>query len=141
MRRLLLALATVLAGLGLTFLVSWRDWRAFAQSSPAPAVTVTWSAPTQNVDGTPIVGLASYEVQWFGATVEPWSAYNADEVPVSVTSYSVPLICGSYSIQVRADTVDPVTGAINSSDWTAPVTYATSVPCPPNVIDALLQVQ
>ena len=120
--------------------ISGYNWRAYAQTQQTTA-TVTWSAPTENSDGTPLTGLAGYEVQWFGATVDPWLSYNSDAVPADQTSYTVPLICGAYTIQARAVTSDPQTGAIATSDWTAPVTVDTHRACPANLINALFSVK
>jgi hypothetical protein len=105
---------------------------AYAQAVPA-SVTVSWTAPAlQYTDGTPITGgtLYGYELEWQGATSEPWTWFDAMELPPTATSASVPVYCGVYSITIR-DVVELPDGSLRPSDTAGPITHDTGQQCPP----------
>lgn len=60
-----------------------------ATEAQTPADTLTWSAPTQRVDGTalPASEIAAYEVEWGTSTAGPFP--NTFQVPGTATSYTV----------------------------------------------------
>lgn len=107
---------------------------ALAQAQTPTQLPLTWSAPAiEFTNGTPIPGgrLYGYEIDWFGATSNPWYSYDSLFVDPAATSASIPVICGSYSITISSVFFDG-SGDLLISQPAGPITYNTGVACPPS---------
>jgi len=67
------------------------------------AVTLSWVAPTENTDGTPLFDLAGYEIFWGG---QPGSySYSVEILNPGITTYIVEhLTAGTYYFAIKAVT-------------------------------------
>jgi hypothetical protein len=63
-------------------------------------VKLSWQAPTQNVDGSPLVNLAGYRIH-YGTSSRNYSTVVALNNPAA-TSYSVRLPSGDYYLAMTA---------------------------------------
>jgi hypothetical protein len=91
------------------------------------SATLTWTAPTQDTDGTPVGTIDHYTVSWSRTAGGPV----AGTMDVKTLTATVPVSCGSMQFSVTA-TASGVT-----SDPAGPVAYATGVVCKPNPPSAL----
>ena len=136
-RFLLVTLTTLL----LTFLGSGEK---FAMAGTA---TLTWTAPTTNVDGTPLTDLAGYKV-YFGTTSKIYSStvnagLNVGSPPsyvvnnlstgiyyFAVTAYDTTGLESAYSNESSKSFIGPVISAISASNITisgATINWTTSI--------------
>ena len=113
-------------------LLSLHQYRIFAQAAPS----LTWTAPTTNVDGSPLVDLAGYEAAAAAPTADlNTGGFPATTLKVDASTRAVPLASlltsvpdGDYSLWVRAlDT------SKNPSTWAGPIAHRkdTLPPGPP----------
>jgi hypothetical protein len=91
--------------------------RAFSIQVVATATgsaTLTWTAPTTNTNGTPLVDLAGYKVYWRnGGTTYPNSA--TIQNPGLTTYVVTPLTPGTWSFVVAAVNSRGVESVLSSS--------------------------
>jgi hypothetical protein len=64
------------------------------------SAVLTWTAPTQNVDGSPLTNLTGYKVYW-GTAPRTYSA-NASVSGAGTTSYTTNLAAGTWYFAVSA---------------------------------------
>lgn len=108
---------------------------AYAQATPS-SITVSWTAPALTwSDGTVIPGavLYGYELEWQGATSEPWIPFDSMDVAPGTTSASIPVYCGNYTVTllevVQWSNPNAPGALVESTPET--LTYSTGVQCPP----------
>lgn len=104
-----------------------------------PSATVSWSAPTQYVDGTvlPVADIDHYSVSWGPVSPAAVTATNSGTVIVKSLTASVPVACGSVEFSVTATTGANATYPNTTSTPAGPVPYASGVACAPNPPGAL----
>lgn len=96
--------------------------------TPASVVTLTWSAPTANVDTTPITDPITYTIYQNGSRVSS---------KITALTYVTTVTTGKYSFQVTANTISG-----GESARTPPLVVnklvPTAKPAPPaNVVGTL----
>ena len=67
--------------------------------SNSPSLTVSWQAPQENVDGSPISGISEYRI-YYGETSGQYP--NTEEVAGSATSHTIDLPVGEYFLVMTA---------------------------------------
>lgn len=106
----------------------------FATFVFAAEATLTWTAPTQNTDGTPLTDLAGFKI--YGGTIQggPYGDISIDIGNPNTTSFVVPgLTVGTYWFVVTAyNSADPVQESDPSNE--ASKTILPSVPMPPGML-------
>lgn len=65
----------------------------------APSLTVSWQAPQENVDGSPVSGIDEYRIYYGEASGQ----YDyTEEVPGAATSHTIELPVGEYFLVMTA---------------------------------------
>lgn len=77
---------------------------AMASISIASLLKLSWQAPTENVDGSPLTDLSSYRV-YYGLTSRNYTATTDIDDP-STSSISIPIAPGSYYVALTAIDAD-----------------------------------
>ena len=67
--------------------------------SNSPSLTVSWQAPQENVDGSPISGISEYRI-YYGESSGQYP--NTEEVPGTATSHTIDLPVGEYFLVMTA---------------------------------------
>jgi putative Ig domain-containing protein len=79
-----------------------------APSAPPPttgSATLTWAAPTENTNGTPVTGLAGYHI-YYGTTENAWSTTITVASPTQTSYVVTGLAPGTYYFAVVAYNVE-----------------------------------
>ncbi len=83
----------------------YRAWPALAllvllSGTPAQALTLGWTAPTTNLDGSPLTDLAYYRLYYRAPGTVPWVLVVGAEVAATVLSVTVsPPVVGDYVVR------------------------------------------
>ena len=76
---------------------------AMVSVSPIGSLVISWQAPTENVDGTPVAGLANYRIH-YGTRSGQYD--NVVEVSGSSTSHALSVPVGNYFVAMTAVDLD-----------------------------------
>lgn len=92
-----------------------------------PTANITWSAPTQYVDNSPLPAsdIAYYTILWDS---------NSQKVNAPALTAVVNVPCGSTNFTVTITTSATAKYPNTTSDPTTPVPYATGVTCRPKPV-------
>ncbi len=104
-----------------------------AGTGVGPSATVTWTAPTQDVDGTPVGAIDHYTVSWFRSLGTP----AVGTLDVKTLTAVIPVACGSMYFTVTATTAAAATYPNTTSAPAGPVAFVSGVSCAPNPPAAL----